>query len=467
MVGGMAGALVRPPVLIAVLAAVGAVGLVLVGETGALDPTLARAGAVVGMALALWVTGALPEPVTALGFFLLSVLLAVAPPGVVFSGFASTAFWLVFGGLLIGMSVKRTGLGERLAHAMVSRIGGSYLALCAGIAAVGMVLGFLMPSSMGRVVLLLPAVLSLADHLGLERTGRGRAGLVLLTGTVAFMPTAAILPAVVPNMVMVGAAESLHGVTFQYFPWLVAHMPTTGIVKLALIIGLIWALFRETPKNPPPVEHPGPLSADEKRLAVILGLTLLLWATDGLHHVSPAWIALAAGIACLLPPRPLLPMPVFSEKFNHAAVLHLAGLISLGAVVAASGLGSAVGSWLMGVLPLDPAAPATTFAALAGLTSALGVVTTIPGVPAVMTPLADALAQASGLPVKTVLILQAVGYTTPLLPYQVPPLIVAMSMGGVAVRRAAVFTLSLAALTVVIAWPLTYGWWRLIGMLPG
>ncbi|MGC2856461.1 SLC13 family permease [Novispirillum sp. DQ9] len=457
----------RPPILIAAGAAIGAVGLVLAGGAGLVDPTLARAGAVVGMALALWVSGVLPEPVTALGFFLLAVLLAVAPPGVVFSGFASTAFWLVFGGLLVGMAVKRTGLGERLAHALVSRVGGSYLALCTGIAAVGMALGFLMPSSMGRVVLLLPAVLSLADHLGLEHGGRGRTGLVLLTGTVGFMPTAAILPAVVPNMVMVGAAESLYGVTFQYFPWLVAHMPTTGLVKLALIIGLIWALFRETPKNPPPVDHPGPLSTDERRLAVILTVTLALWATDGLHRISPAWVALAGGIACLLPPRPLVPMPLFNEKFNHAALLHLAGLISLGAVVAESGLGAAAGAWLMAVLPLDPASPAVTFTALAGLTSALGAVTTIPGVPAVMTPLADSLAQASGLPVATVLMIQAVGYTTVLLPYQVPPLIIAMSMGGVPLRSAAVFTLSLAAASALIAWPLTYAWWRLIGLLPG
>ncbi len=460
-------ALMRPPVLLAGLAAAGAVVLVLAGQAGLIDGGLARAGAVVVFALALWVTGALPEPVTAIGFFLLAVLLAVSPPAVVFSGFASTAFWLVFGGLLVGMSVKRTGLGERMAHALVSRIGGSYLALCIGIAAVGMALGFLMPSSMGRVVLLLPVILSLADHLGLEQGGRGRAGLVLLTGTVGFMPTAGILPAVVPNMVMVGAAETLYGVTFQYFPWLIAHMPTTGLLKLVLIIGLIWALFRETPKRPPPVEHPGPFSADERRLAVILGVALVFWATDAVHGISPAWVALAAGLACLLPPRALVPMPSFNEKFNHAALLHIAGLLGLGAVVADSGLGAATGGWLMTVLPLSPEAPATSFAALSGLTALLGAVATIPGVPAVMTPLAESLAQASGLPLLTVLHIQVVGYTTVLLPYQVPPLIVAMQMGGVGLRQAAVFTLALAGLSVVVAWPLTYVWWRIIGIMPG
>jgi hypothetical protein len=46
------------------------------------------------------------------------MLAHIAPADVVFSGFHSTAFWLVFGGLVIGLGVKRTGLAERLARAI-------------------------------------------------------------------------------------------------------------------------------------------------------------------------------------------------------------------------------------------------------------------------------------------------------------------------------------------------------------
>lgn len=453
--------------LLAAFAVMLAAALVGAGEAGLLVPGLARAAAVVFVALALWVGGALPEAVTAVAFFLLCILLAVAAPPVVFSGFASTAFWLVFGGLLIGMAVRLTGLGERLAHALVGRIGGSYLALCVGIALVGMVLGFLMPSSMGRVVLLLPIVLSLAERLGFQPAGRGWTGLVLLTGMIGLNPQAAILPAVVPNMVMVGAAENLYGLSFNYFPWLIAHMPTNGLLKAALIVGLTWLMFREEPEAPPVEENPGPLSPDERRLAVILGLTLLLWATDTLHGVSPAWVALAGGLACLMPPRPLLPAAMLNEKLNFSALLHLAGLLGLGAVVADSGLGASVGAWLMDILPLQPGATGSNFLALSGLTTGLGLIATIPGVPAVMTPFAGALAEASGLPLLSVLYIQVVGYTTAVLPYQIPPLIIAIQMGGIGVRPAARYTLILALLTIVVVWPLTYAWWRFLGLLPG
>ena len=51
---------------------------------------------------------------TPLLFFIFVVLFHVAKPSVVFSGFASTAWWLVFGGSVTAVAVQVTGLGRRL-----------------------------------------------------------------------------------------------------------------------------------------------------------------------------------------------------------------------------------------------------------------------------------------------------------------------------------------------------------------
>ena len=50
---------------------------------------------------------------------------------------------------------------------------------------------------------------------------------------------------------------------------------------------------------------------------------------------------------------------------------------------------------------------------------------------ALFTPLAHTLADASGLPLMTVLMVQVIDYATPELPYQASPIVVAMGMGGV------------------------------------
>lgn len=91
-----------------------------------------HAGALAFFTIGLWATGAMPEHVTALLFMTLAVLLKVAPPGVAFAGFEATAMWLVFGGLIIGTVMQRTGLGERLAVAILPLFGASYTRALAG-----------------------------------------------------------------------------------------------------------------------------------------------------------------------------------------------------------------------------------------------------------------------------------------------------------------------------------------------
>lgn len=69
------------------------------------------------------------------------------------------------------------------------------------------------------------------------------------------------------------------------------------------------------------------------------------------------------------------------------------------------------------------------------------------GVPAIFTPLAQSLASASGLPLMAVLMIQVIGFSTPLLPYQASPIVVAMAMGRVPQRAALRLCLALAAIT--------------------
>jgi di/tricarboxylate transporter len=118
-------------------------------EAIGLVPALAPAAALVLFALGLWATGALPFHVTTLLLFVLATVFGIAPPRVIFAGFASSALWLVFGGLVIGAAVQTTGLGRRLARLLVGRLDGSYRRLVYGSVALGVGLAFLVPAGWG------------------------------------------------------------------------------------------------------------------------------------------------------------------------------------------------------------------------------------------------------------------------------------------------------------------------------
>ena len=455
-----------PAIIIFCLAA--GVGL---GGIPALDPILRPPAALVVLTIGLWATGALQEHLVAVLFFLVAMIFSVSEPSVVFSGFAAGAFWLVFGGMVIGVAVERTGLGRRLARSILSVLSGSYGTIIGGLIIVSIVLGFLMPSTMGRIVLLLPVVMALADVLGFEKGSRGRTGMVLAVLFSSYLCSAAILPANVPNNVLIGAAEQQYGIQILYLDYLILHFPVLGFLKALVVWGVTVWFYNDTPasrsgEQGADVHSRLPMSGEERRLTLLLIVALILWGSDAIHGISPAWISLAAGLACLLPWPGLVPPDAFKDKMQMSPLLYVAGILGVGALVAESGLGAAMSAAMLDVVPLDPAAPAMAFAEITGIAVLLGLASTMPGVPAIMTPIAGDLAAASGLPLETILMIPVLGFSTVLLPFQVPPLIVGLRLGGVSMKEGARMALATAAIGVMPLMPLNYLWWQMLGYLP-
>lgn len=421
---------------------------------------------IVIFAIGLYATGAIPGHMTALLFFLIAMLLSVAPADIVFSGFHSPALWLVFGGIIMGVAVDHTGLGARIARRLAGLLQGSYLRLIAGLVLMTLGVSFLLPSSLGRIALLIPVVLSLADELGYAPGRGGRIGIVVATALGCFVPPFSILPANIPNLVMLGAADALYDFQVNYGTYLLTHFPVTGLLKALSIIALVVLFFPD--KAPERVAETvrTAMSRGEKQLAVILAVAVTFWVTDFWHQISPAWIGLSAGLVCLVPNLGLVPLRAFENKINHSSFFYVAGIVSLGTVAAYGGFGEWLGLTLIDAMDLEPGNPLQNFYALVGTGMVIGLGTTLPGVPAVMTPLADMLSGATGLARETVIMTQVVSFSTVILPYQAPPLVLALQLGGVRALDMARVTIGLALISLIVLIPLTFAWWRVLGLLP-
>lgn len=420
---------------------------------------------VIAITIGLWATGKLPEYLVALLFFTVSACLHLAPINIIFSGFSSEAFWLVLSGFILGYAMNKVGLAERIAHHISGRFTASWLQLIVGVVILTYGLAFVMPSNMGRIALLMPIVLAIADRVGLQKNSRGRIGLALAVGLGTFQLSASILPANVPNLVMAGAIENTYGVKFSYLNYLFLHMPILGILKGILLIFCIYFLF---PAKLQPIsqnEVKKPISADEKKLSVLLIVTLLLWITDTLHHISPAWIGLAAACICLLPKVGFLSGEEFAKGVNIRTCIYVAGILGLAALVNYSNIGMIFGHFIQSYLPLDPTHQFINFTSLVGLTSALNFIVTANGVPAIYTPLAQALSNATGLDIVTVLMIQVIGYSTPLLPYQASPIVVAMGLGNVPLKDGIIICLTIFVFTLLFLVPIDYLWFKSMGMI--
>ena len=456
---------------IAVVSALAAVAL-LVWPPGDFTPEMSRAAALSVFALGLFAGGVFPEHVSAVLYFLIAMLFAVAPASVVFSGFHSTALWLVFGGLIISVAVSETGLGARLANSIAARLRASYLMIVVGMGAMGMLTTFLIPSGMGRVVVFSPLVMAIADRFGFVVGTRGRTGVLLAFVFCAIFPGFTILPANVPNVVLMGGIEAQYGMYLSYAEYMMLHFPVLGFLKAVIIVALVWLIYRESPREQATGADGGevsqnmkPIGPAEWRLAAIMCGALLLWMFDFLHHVSPGWIALGAAFLCLLPRLGVLAPGDFAAKINFTPLFTTAGILGIAGLIAYSGVGEYLGQAMLDAAGLTQGEQGKTLTSLVMTSVGVGLASTVVGIPAVMTPLAAGVSEATGMSLDVVLMTQAVAYSTVILPYQLPPLLVGAQVTGLGLAVASRFCLLLATITMVVLLPLDYLWWSLLGYL--
>lgn len=433
----------------------------------ALGPSGGVTLAIVLITLGLWATALVPGYFASLLLFASVLIAGLQPASLVFSGFASAAVWLIISGFVIGAAVSATGLDGRLATVIAPLLTRSYPRLIGGLMLASMILGFLMPSSVGRAVVMVPISMALADRCGFEKGSNGRIGIAAILAIGCNMPSFAILPANIPNMVLAGSAETILGLHFTYTAYLLLHYPVLGIIKSAVTVALVIALF------PAKVEEPlGTTATDavvgkagQGKVIAILLVTLLFWMTDSLHGINAAWVGLGAAVLLLAPRIGVVNPPAFRQSVDFGLLLFVAGALALGAIVNTSGLGGKLGAFLTSVLPLAPGHDAANFFSLTFLSFVTGMFTTVPSAPAVLTPMARDLASLTGYGTMTVLMTQVVGFSTVLFPYQVGPLVVAMQLSGEKLDHLVKATVPLALITLVVLVPIDFLWWKVLGWL--
>jgi len=304
--------------------------------------------------------------------------------------------------------------------------------------------------------------MALARRVGFERDSPGYNGLCLAAIVATYQCGTTVLPANAPNMVFAGSAEALYGVQITYAEYLWVQFPVLGALKSVAIIAIVLRLFPAQARSAARERPDAPMTAGQRRMALILASALALWATDFLHGIKAGWIALGAGVACLLPRVGVMPVTAFNE-LRLGSYFYVGATLGLGLLIQKTGLSDGLGAVLHGVLPLAAGADFKNFALLSALATFAGLFTTNPAQPAVLMPLAEYFAQGTGWPLKSALMVIAAGFTTFLLPYQVPPAVVGLQVGALRVAAMLRLALPLAAIHFLAMLPLQYLWWRLIG----
>jgi sodium-dependent dicarboxylate transporter 2/3/5 len=373
-VRGRIGAVLAPAVFVSLL----------VFPMPELPPEAHRLAAVLAAVVVLWVTEALPLPVTALLGASACVVLQVAPAKEVFAPFADPLMFLFIGAFILARAIFLHGLDRRVAYAVLSLpwVGARPSRILLAFGAVTALISAWI-SNTATTAMMFGIGLSIlaalrAPGAGVAIDPRYPTALMLITSFAASIGGLATPVGTPPNLIGLGFIRSQVGVDIAFFRWMLIGVPVVVVLFLflyAFLRAVAPAGVRELPAGAELIrrerERLGPWTAGQRSVALAFGITIALWVAPGVVAVvggegsglyQGLTRRLPEGVAALLGAALLFVLPgkdgpaiTWKEatQIDWGVVLLYGGGFALGVLSFQTGLAEAMGRGLTGLLPVE------------------------------------------------------------------------------------------------------------------
>jgi len=286
------------------------------------------------------------------GLFLAFFSLAIGlKPDTVFSGFTQQAIWIMIPALLFGHALLKTGLGKRIALAIIKLFKPSYISLVFAWVLIGVALSILTPSTTVRVAIILPIAVQCCELCKLEKGSKGNALILLTAFAMATIPGAGWMTGVLWGPIVQGMINSQPGfdgfVTFN--SWLGVVFVPVMISTVLLVVGSLIFMKPKVPLSKDAIdaikEQPmTKLSRHEAITAIVLCAVFVMFLLSEFHGLPSAMLCLAAAFALFL--FGVLETKDFSTGVNWDLSIFVAMTLSLGAIFSETG----ISAWLAGIV---------------------------------------------------------------------------------------------------------------------
>ncbi|HEX6668923.1 MAG TPA: DASS family sodium-coupled anion symporter [Gemmatimonadales bacterium] len=342
-----------------------------------------RLAAVMGAVVVLWVTEALPLPVTALLGASACVALDVAPAREVFAPFADPLMFLFIGAFILARGIFLHGLDRRVAYAVLSLpwVGARPARILVAFGAATALLSAWISNTATTAMMFGIGLSILAALRSQAASGtidpRYATALMLMTSFAASIGGLATPVGTPPNLIGIGFIRSQLGVEIAFFQWMLIGIPVVALLFgfLAVYLNLVGPSgLRELPAGAELIRHEraqlGPWTTGQRSVAIAFGLTVALWVVPGVTALvageeSPVYLALSRrvpeGVAALVGASLLFVLPgkdgpaiTWREatQIDWGVVLLYGGGFALGVLSFQTGLAEGMGRGLTSLLPV-------------------------------------------------------------------------------------------------------------------
>lgn len=415
-----------------------------------------------------WVFNVVPPAYATLLMLTGYILLGLATPDQVFRIWTLPLMWLIVGSFLIAAAVTKSGLAERVATFFIIRYATSYRSLIILTYVLGFVLSFLIPHPFPRALLLMSLMRAIIQKSGMNAADAASVGLSVFVSTTA---TSTIL--LTGDSTLNIATVGFSGLSLGWLDW-PKYMAIPGILASLLMMILHLALFRQT--GLVQIDHSS-LELDQQkqgtmtRLEIVtlfwVGLALLLWSTDSLHGIDPAWVALLVVVGLSLPEvGDVLDVKDLSAGINWPILFFVSGAMAIGTVGKATGLADWLASTLLPAIP--PENPYLFAALVGGVTMLIHMVlgSALACMSIVAPPMVHYAVSAGWSPLFPALLVYTAVAIHYIFPFQHVAILLGQGeTGGYSTRHVLKYGLPLTLVALFVLMPIEVTWWIILGLI--
>src|SRR5438093_3494681 len=247
--------------------------------------TAHRLAAVLSAAVVLWITEAIPLPVTAMLGPALCVLIGIAPAKEIFRGFADPIIFLFLGSFLIAEAMLRHGLIRRIAFGIMRRVGTSPTRLLAAFGTATALIS-LWVSNTATTAMMFPIALAILKEARMPPPFA--TALMLMTAFAASVGGLGTPVGTPPNLIGLGLIETSLKIKITFFQWVLFGFPLAAILVAFLCLYFRSSGQTSTSDQTMHLEPVSPLSIGERNVLIAFCTTVILW-------IGPGIVALTRG----------------------------------------------------------------------------------------------------------------------------------------------------------------------------
>lgn len=298
-------------------------------------------------AIILWIINLIPD--YAVGMMLCAswVIFKVLPFNQAFASFSSTSWWMIIGGLGIGVAVSSTGLMKRIALHVMKLFPSTFKGQTLAVMLAGVLVSPAIPSTNAKGSIAAPLSLSISDTMGYERKSKPSAGLfmAMFYGFVGAAPI--FLSATFMNYSARGLMSEQAQASITWGSWLIRALPWA----LVFIVGGYFAInhFYKPEKDvrlaagfiDQQIKENGKMTSKEKITAVVLVLTLILWILERQIGISSTVTAVVA-LSVLITTK-VISVDQFKKALPWNSIIFIGCALNLSTVLPAVG----INDWIM------------------------------------------------------------------------------------------------------------------------